>query len=191
MSLNQDGLSATREHVQEVVPHSVHAFSIIVKRDPLTAADCKAACTDNASDPLTRPLIGSVAPDPQPKHDDGELISMLHRTLLAIHGCKWHRSHGPSHVTGLPILIYPRFTFSGHHGPSSSATYSSCCSYPFWPFPLGRDGVCCTPGVLVVPRRSEEGIITLTATTRLMCATSSSSYRSGSLVGFFFKISTI
>ena len=78
----------TRENEYELVPHSLHAFSIIVKRDPLTAADYKAACTDIASDPLTRPLTGSVAPDSQPKHDDGEVISMLHRTLLAIHGCK-------------------------------------------------------------------------------------------------------
>lgn len=58
-----------------------------MKQEPLTTAGCKAACTDNALDPPTRSLIGSSAPDHQPKHNDGEVISTVHRILFAVHAC--------------------------------------------------------------------------------------------------------
>lgn len=57
-----------------------------MKRDPLiSSADCKAACTDNASDPPTRSVIRSSASNAHSNHDDGEVISMLHRSLYSVH----------------------------------------------------------------------------------------------------------
>lgn len=64
----------------------VHSPSMM-KHDPLTTADNKAACTDNASDPPARPLIGSSAPDAHSKQADGEVISMPHGTLFRVQRC--------------------------------------------------------------------------------------------------------